>query len=271
MSANEQLRTLLQAERAVLPPKTAANLGWNRLAADLAANVAPLPVATGPLKLALWFVPKWLLAGFAVGLVGAGTVGPLLAPSAALGEAKHAVARQLPSARPRPVTLGAAPTVEPEPSAPQATPHPTPSLVPALAPSEAPGSAAATRTTFDAELGLISLAKARLDANDLSSARTLLARHAERFPNGVFAIERDALFALADCQEQPKNDGSFRRFAARHPSSPLLSRLERACQSASASAMNAAPPSSTASFANLPNGSASTGERINEPRQREPK
>ncbi|HYQ02210.1 MAG TPA: hypothetical protein VER96_26225 [Polyangiaceae bacterium] len=272
MSANEELRALLQAERAVSPPSAAADLGWKRLGADIAANVVPLPVASGPLKVGLWLVPKWMLAGFALGLVGAGTVAPLLKPSAALGEAKHvATLHTLSPARVPAATL-------PATSAPELAPPDSHAATPAslsfahlVGSPDAQPSAGATRATFDAELGLISLAKAKLDANDQVLARSLLTQHAERFPTGVFAVEREALLALIDCQRRPKNARAFQQFAAAHPSSPLLARLQRACQSAPVTALHPSAPSSTASFASLPKGSAPPGERTSEPRQGEAK
>jgi hypothetical protein len=99
----------------------------------------------------------------------------------------------------------------------------------ALAPSSAVTSAASA-TTFDAELKLISLAKGELDARRFRQARAWLGEHAERFPNGVFAVEREALRVLADCEQGPKNEELARAFAARHPGSPLVERLERACR-----------------------------------------
>jgi len=272
MSANEELRALLQAERAVSPPGAAADRGWTRLGADIAANVAPLPVATGPLKVGLWLVPKWMLAGFAIGLVGAGTVAPLLKPSSALGEAKHlATLHTLSPARvaaaTRPATSASA-LARPDSHATAAAAL---SFAHVVGSPDARPSASATRATFDAELGLISRAKAKLDANDEVLARSLLTQHAERFPAGVFAVEREALLALIDCQQRPKNARAFEQFAAAHPRSPLLARLERACQPAPVTALHPSAPSSTASFATLPNGSAASGERTTEPRQGEAK
>ncbi|HEY5372306.1 MAG TPA: hypothetical protein VIK01_01405 [Polyangiaceae bacterium] len=271
MSTSDDLSALFQAERAAAPPSSAAQHGWTRLAADLAANVAPLPVAAGPLKLGLWLVPKWILAGFALGLVGAGAVGPLLAPRAVLGSASPPAVHVAPS---KSVALSAAPTPEAhEPASPAAKDEEPVSAETRLAaaPSALPSSASSA--TFDAELKLISLAKADLDAHRPTHALAWLAEHATQFPNGVFVTEREALNVLARCEQGPPDVALAKRFAAEHPSSPLVARLMRACQPSTPTTPTtpstpnlAVPvPSAHASFATLPNGSAALREPTNEP------
>jgi hypothetical protein len=273
MSTSDDLSVLFQAERAAQPPSSAAQYGWARLAADLAANVAPLPVAVGPLKLGLWLVPKWILAGFALGLVGAGTLAPLLAPRAVLGSASPAAVHIATS---KPVALGTAPAVEssePEAAAPAsaAAPRAEPEAA-RIAPSASAQPGSSSSATFDAELKLISLAKADLDAHRPTHALAWLAEHATQFPNGVFVIERQALSVLARCEQGPPDITLAKRFAAQHPSSPLVARLMKACRASTPSVSSApAPelavpvPSAHASFATLPNGSAAFGEPTNEP------
>jgi hypothetical protein len=235
------------------------------LAADLAANVAPLPVAAGPLKLGLWLVPKWILAGFALGLVGAGAVGPLLAPRAVSGSASAPAVHVAPS---KSVALSVVPAPEAhEPVSPAAKDEQPVSAEtrPAAAPSASPSSASAA--TFDAELKLISLAKADLDAHRPTHALAWLAENAAQFPNGVFVTEREALNVLARCEQGPPDVALAKRFAAEHPSSPLVARLMKACQPSTPSTPDLAAPvaSAHASFATLPNGSAALGEPTNEP------
>lgn len=175
MSTTDDLSKLLQAERRAAAPSAAIERGWRRLAGDLAANVAPLPVASGPIKLGLSVFPKWLLAGFSVGLVGAGASASLLAPQAVSDAA--------------PVTRLAAPVATARAEAAEhAKPPPVASLEPPRAAPEQARSwaapSASTSATFDAELELISLAKSALDAHRPQQARAWLAKHAERFPQG---------------------------------------------------------------------------------------
>lgn len=261
MSPSHDLSALFAAERAAHPPTAAIQQGWARLAADLAANVAPLPVAVGPLKLGLWLVPKWILAGFALGLLGATATAPWLAPQRVTGRASRVTVSAVAS---KSGALGSTLVVQTEPALVPSLPHSEPGVAagpvgPALsssALSSAPASASSA-ATFDAELKLITLAKSELDAHRPAQARAWLSEHAERFPNGVFVTERDALSALASCEQGPRDEALAKAFAARHPSSPLVSRVTKACR--------AAIPSARASFSILPNGSNAPREPINEP------
>ena len=267
MSTSDDLSVLFRAERAVRPPSSATQHGWTRLAADLAANVAPLPVAVGPLKLGLWWVPKWILAGFALGLVGAGAVLPFLAPHGVLDRTsrlrEHVAAANSIALAPRPSDAN---EYEPAPPAPVEEQRAAPELTRVAPPASALPSAAPP-TTFDAELKLISFAKADLDAHRPTHALAWLAEHAARFPNGIFVTERDALNVLARCEQGPPDEALAQRFAAQHPSSPLVARLRKACRAALPSAPDVAASTSgaRASFATLPNGSGALGEPTNEP------
>ena len=265
MSTSDDLSVLFQAERAVRPAHAAAQHGWTRLAADLAANVAPLPVAVGPLKFGLWLIPKWILAGFALGLLGAGAVAPLLAPRAVLGSAGRTAAHVLTS---KSVALSASPVADenhPASLTASAEQHVSAETRPAPLPSALPSAASAA--TFDAELKLISLAKADLDAHRPTHALAWLAEHAARFPNGVFVTEREALDVLALCEQGPPDEVLAQRFAQQHPSSPLVERLIKACRASAPSApdVGAPIPSARAGFATLPNGSGALVEPTNEP------
>lgn len=267
MSTSDDLSALFRAERAVRPSSSAAEHGWARLAADLAANVAPLPVAAGPLKLSLWLVPKWILAGFALGLVGASAAAPFLAPHVVMSSAgrgtDHVAASQ-------PVALRATPTAEDQrrTASPTAKEEPRGSAEARLASSPSAAPSAAPSVTFDAELRLISLAKADLDAHRPTHALAWLAEHAARFPSGVFVTEREALNVLARCEQGPRELALAERFAAQHPSSPLVASLMKACRAAAPLAVSALAPTPTAkaSFPTLPNGSVAPGEPTNEPR-----
>ncbi|MEO7034993.1 MAG: hypothetical protein ABI548_13875 [Polyangiaceae bacterium] len=243
MSTERELEALFRAEQAVTPAADAANHGWQRLASDVAANVAPLPLSTGALKLAAWLVPKWVLLGFAVGLAGTGASATLFGASAPKRQVQAlpapAAVRRLPT---QPALVASAKT-----QAEAAAVVPTasgPSRVAHVAPPAASASSAANAATFDAELKLISRAKGELDARNPRQAQASLAEHAQRFPNGVFAVEREALVILAGCQQEPNNDAAAIAFAERHPGSPLIARLERACQGSADSRIHQMAPHS---------------------------
>jgi hypothetical protein len=255
MNTTDDLSKLLEAERQAAVPSAAVERGWQRLAVDLAANVAPLPVASGPIKLGLAVFPKWLLAGFTLGLAGAGATASVWPQRAEFDGGPADVARVAPVALTRASTAEEA---APPPAAAPERPRTPPEQARAWAAPSAP-----TSVTFDAELKLISLAKSELDAHRPAQARAWLAEHAEQFPHGVFAVERDALGVLASCEQGPKSPGLARKFAEQHPGSPLVERLERACSDP----IVAEKPRLSASvdFSKLPNGSPELGERTAEP------
>ena len=225
MNTEDELQSLFEAERETQPPSAAVDQGWQRLTLGLAANVAPLAVASGPIKLGWGLVPKWLFAGFAVGLGGVGVSATLLAPDAVATRPVATVVA--PSVTVHAPLAVASAVVEPiAPVIAPSVPSPARSILAA-----GPAASMPATPTFDAELKLITFAKSELDAHHPARARAWLAEHAERFPNGVFATERDALIVLAACEQGPHDPTLARAFAARHPGSPLLARLESACQS----------------------------------------
>ncbi len=91
-----------------------------------------------------------------------------------------------------------------------------------------------------------------LDAHRPVQASAWLTAHAERFPAGVFAVEREALQILAACERGPRNEDLARTFATRHPSSPLVGRLQRAC-------------GDKVAFSKSTNDATAPGERMSEP------
>jgi hypothetical protein len=221
----DSLSRLFDAERAVQPPPHALEQGVSRLLTDLAQHVAPLPVATGSLKLGVSLVSKWLVVGFVVGVGGAGAASQVWAPEAVAAvpapssSALHA-ARVGPLPAPaEPLVVPAEVPTEPAPAVAVHSERPAASVV------EAPTENA---TTFDAELRLITAAKSEIDKGRPQLAAAWLSEHAERFPGGVFSLERDALRILVRCS-QSKDPSAARAFAERHPASPMVDRLLRAC------------------------------------------
>lgn len=261
MSTDEELSSLFQAERAERPLHAAAQHGWQRLSSDLANAVAPMPVAVGPLKLGMWLFPHWILAGFALGVTGAGVVTALM-PSVP-SQADAVVVRAAHRA-PTPVAaITTTPTVALTPSVSRPLARSTPDLAPVAATPS--GVALSTApATFDAELKLITFAKQELDAQRPTQALAWLQEHAQQFPNGVFTTEREALRVLARCARGPKSESLVRAFTALHPGSPLIPRLERACASSAVESPTPAAGSSV-DFSKLPNEPGSVGERTSEP------
>lgn len=228
MKANDDLSGLFEAERAVRPPPQALEQGLSRFLSDVAQQVAPLSVATGSLKLGASFASKWLVGGFVVGLAGAGAASQVWAPpmvaSASVPVASVTPAASAEARLPEPANTPVLPTSttpkpEPAPAATARSARPLPSTLPATSKSA---------NTFDAELQLITAAKSELDQGRPQLAAAWLAEHAERFPTGIFALDREALRILVRCG-QVKDPKLAQAFAARHPSSPMVERLLRAC------------------------------------------
>jgi hypothetical protein len=225
---SDEVSRLFEAERAVRPPPQALEQGLSRLLSDVAQQVAPLSVATGSLKLGASAVSKWLIGGFVVGLTGAGAASQIWAPQVS-GTGSLPVATEAQAARVEAPQRGPAqapeipPSAAPEPEPTAASTARSERLLPSAAPATSAGSG-----TFDAELELITAAKAELDKGRPQLAAAWLSEHAERFPNGVFALDREALRILVRCS-QVRDPSLAQAFANRHPSSPMVERLLRAC------------------------------------------
>jgi len=92
------------------------------------------------------------------------------------------------------------------------------------------GQATPPQTGFDAELVLIKRAKAEFDRGRDDLARGWLREHAQRFPTGVFAAERDGLLVLSTCRANPTaGQAVAQAFLQRYPQSPLATRIRRSC------------------------------------------
>jgi len=185
-------------------------------------------------------VSKWIGAGFALGLAGAGAAAYVSTPTAAVAVVASATAARpasilpMTAAEARPV----APVAPPLPSVAEAAPlHPLPDKSTAPPSAEAPSS----RPTLDEELRLITAAKREIDAGRPHLARVWLDEHRQRFTGGVFSLERDALLILVRCS-QSKNPALARDFALQHPGAPMLAQLSRSCGVESAPASVAPRP-----------------------------
>lgn len=78
------------------------------------------------------------------------------------------------------------------------------------------------------ELELIAAARSALAEHQLAAARQHAERHAERFPQGAFSEEREAILALSDCRSQRGNQRG-QRFVSERPGSVLAERVRRDC------------------------------------------
>lgn len=231
MNADE-LSRLFDAERVVRPPIDGMERGLSRLLADVAEHAAPLPIATGSLKLGLSTVSKWMIGGFVLGLLGAGAASQIWSPSAAAPPSRHAISTFATASAAVPAT-GAPIALAVEPTKLAEVPVRGAARLAASAPASA-----ADATTFDEELRLISAAKSELERGHASSASAWLGEHAQRFPNGVFALDREALEILVACSKQ-KQLVLAQAFVAKHPKSPMVARLLRACGQRGAAAPSA--------------------------------
>lgn len=238
--------SLFEAERGVTAPADLTERGLARLLPAVAANVMPATLSGQALAFTWSTVSKWVLSGFVVGLVGAGTAASVLEPAGSRVSAPQILPAAPVAAAQKPAAPASASALPVTVTAP-AQPAP---VVPARGPSApAPARPSAEPSTFDAELHLITLAKAELDAGRPHLARARLSEHNARYPAGIFTSDREALSVLIRCKERP-DPGAAREFAAQHPASPLLARLRRVCAAAETS--------------NFPNEESARGEPTHE-------
>jgi len=238
-----ELDQLIEAERQIGPPANRAQQGWQRLNESLAGNgAAPASVpADGPLRLAGAGLTK--KAAVLLAVVGAGAVGVAgyLGVRGAGGAAVESRERAAVVAEPSPEQSHSdsekqAPAEPPLlPKQAQTEPPSAPSAAaPAAARRSRESSAAAAPSSgnrFDEELALIKRAKAAFDSGQTQAGLAALREHAQEFPRGVFAGEREALRVLAACGGGRSQRGrqAARRFIQAHPGSPLVDRVRRAC------------------------------------------
>lgn len=140
-----------------------------------------------------------------------------------------------------------APAVMPEPAAPIVlVPAPVAPLAPAVVAAKVSAPKAALRVkvsepepvtdalppSMQTEIRLLSFAQGALRDGDYDRALSVLAEHATRFPNGVLALERDAVRAITLCSSGrgATGRGAAEALASRIEGTPLAARLERACK-----------------------------------------
>jgi hypothetical protein len=236
--SHPDLSRLFEAERAVRPSAGAAERGLARLLSDVAINAAPASVVATAAKLSWAGVTKWIVAGAVVGVAGSGTLAYTVAnststpaPGSAAVPAATVTAEPIATSRPAASAPSVANAVPAAPTVVRragSVPLPQPVL-------------SAGAGSFDAELRLIQRAKTELDQHRPAQAAAWLAEHAQRFPSGVFAPDREALQVLASCSQR-LDPARALRFAEKHPGSPMNERLLRDCGAPKSSKSLNEPP-----------------------------
>lgn len=85
-------------------------------------------------------------------------------------------------------------------------------------------------STLAEEQRMVGKAWSALTAGNPEGAMTIVRAHAKQFPSGVLAPERDAVSAIARCRISPDASTSIlAAFRGAHASSPLASRVSKAC------------------------------------------
>lgn len=147
-----------------------------------------------------------------------------------------------------PAVASAPPPVVAAPEPPVAAPAVTPSadvaLDPPPAPSAAPAAAAQPRSNKSAvpapsvappsaseEALLVATAEAQLRSGHAAAALALYEQHLREYPKGALRHESQSgrIVALCGVGRSAEARVEIERFAARHPSSPGLLRMQRAC------------------------------------------
>lgn len=92
--------------------------------------------------------------------------------------------------------------------------------------------APSTRSTLDDEAHLLTQAQQKIAQGDANAALSVLSEHQRQFPRGTLSLERQATFAIARCLSGQTSRGKTDalRFRRQHPNSPMVKRLESACQ-----------------------------------------
>lgn len=97
--------------------------------------------------------------------------------------------------------------------------------------SERSADAGATTPPTQAELALLDQASSALDGGEVTRALGLLEQHRGVYPNSALVDDRVGLEVLASCmKDRAANRERGRSFLLKHPNSPIVSRLWRACQ-----------------------------------------
>ncbi|HHH27163.1 MAG TPA: hypothetical protein ENK57_02275 [Polyangiaceae bacterium] len=89
----------------------------------------------------------------------------------------------------------------------------------------------ATPETLQEQAALLMRARDAIRAGRHGEAQHLLNGYRERYGEGALGEEQEALTVLNLCgSDDPRGPEAAERFAARHPGSPLLQRIEQSCR-----------------------------------------
>jgi len=89
---------------------------------------------------------------------------------------------------------------------------------------------APSRVDMEGELKLLARAQKALKSGNVTSALKALGEHAAAYPNGVLAVERSGVRAVALCQAgRAQGPSAAKRFLSKNPKSPLAARVRAAC------------------------------------------
>lgn len=223
---DDELRGIIFDEAAhVRPPEDAQRRGWQRLAAAVAAGETGPTDTDPPPPRSPWprLVPLTML--LVVGSLA--LLGTWRADSPTDAPATIAASDAAP---PTPAPEVRIPFVRPDPTeAVGATPVPIAATGPRRTSTPRPP-AAADEDSFAAELRLLAAAQAEIQRGERAAGLELLRRHARQYPAGHFAQDRQALQAIARCEdEQPTSRAVGERFLAAHPKSIHAERVRVAC------------------------------------------
>jgi hypothetical protein len=153
-----------------------------------------------------------------------------LTASFAQDEAPSAVQRDAPQAETSPQrSAPSEDTEQRQPAKRESAPPPEPS---AQQPAElAQPKPSVAPPAFITELTLLKRMQAALRAADFTSALAMCAEHAQRWPQGTFALERKGVHAIAACSL--RTDDAFalaKRFLTSHPHASMAMRVSSACR-----------------------------------------
>lgn len=227
MNERRDVHAWIADEAAVVePPAGAADRGWERLSAALAAGVAPRADVMAPPGRVAW---PWVVG---IGLMiaaalAAWAVWPRPAPERVVLAAPPIEVLTEPAFAPAPLPVLVGPIAGSSPAtssaAPPAPVHPRVKRAPAAKP-------AVPEDSFAAELRIIAAAQRALRDGDPRAALRALADHARTFKAGQFVQDREALQAVALCKAG-RAEGSrlAAAFLAAHPGSIHADRVRDAC------------------------------------------
>ncbi len=243
-AVERELADLVRGEAdLVRPPDGARERGWARLQAALAGGeggsdddggagtggptVAPAPAA--PTTIAKGW-PLLKVVPLVALVVAGALVGWEVGRAPEVVADRVSIATEPTSSHGPPISVPFVPVVAPAVPPPAEPGVAAPLAAPRAAVKPKPASAEPVED-FEGELQLLAAGQAAIQRGELAEGLALLRSHAQRFPRGHFAQERDALIAIGRCEVgQAGAAGAGRKFVARNPDSIHADRVRTACK-----------------------------------------